>query len=334
MSRIFLNAVSAKHGGARTIVESFVNDAVSSQGVYLTVYAGFPRPESLPQRISWHHVSKFGAKAMLFNLFSVLIPFIRYQADVLISFNNVNCVLLPSRKRITYFHQLKALDEVFSEAKLHIIRSYLFLSRETIILQTDEVKKSFEEKFGAWRHDILVAWPGISVPTPTRKYDREPFTLLVPVASPHSPHKNFSFVKTVARELGADWQVIITADKVMEEYLGTKGGNIRFIGTLSRDELFDWYRRATTVLMPSTHETIGLPIFEALSVGTPVVAFDAPYIRALREYFGIDDGLSLTSNPEDAADAIEMRNNDNISYKLDFRVGEWQDILRMAGSLK
>lgn len=53
----------------------------------------------------------------------------------------------------------------------------------------------------------------------------------------------------------------------------------RFLGVLSRDELPDLYASADLFLMPSTTETQGLVLAEALAAGAFVIAADAPQNR-------------------------------------------------------
>lgn len=52
--------------------------------------------------------------------------------------------------------------------------------------------------------------------------------------------------------------------------------NVRFEGRLAAADLARCYRRATLVLMPSTHEGLPLVLLEAMSTGTPVVCSALP----------------------------------------------------------
>ena len=52
---------------------------------------------------------------------------------------------------------------------------------------------------------------------------------------------------------------------------------------MSEEELWALYGGATVFAFPSRHEGFGLPVLEAMSQGTPVVASDIP---ALREVAG------------------------------------------------
>ncbi len=325
--RVVVNAVSAKTGGARTIVESFTDFARTQPELDFVVLAGFEAPADLPEHIAWFQQPLSGAVAIAFNLFGAWRAYRRHRGTTLLSFNNMNCLLIPARQRITYFHQLKALDPQFSEAKLRIMRAYLRLSRERVIVQSPQVERDFSAMFDA-RHRVLVIWPGIPVPPQPAAEHRQSQTLLIPVASFESPHKNFPFIRETAQALGPDWTVLVTADAgSLDPGAAT---NIRFIGPQSRDDLFRHYRQARCVMMASTHETVGLPIFEALATDTPVIVMDAPYIRGFQQKFGIQNGLEIVATPQLARECIlNAQPSPQISTTAaqDFRLGEWHKLL-------
>lgn len=206
------------------------------------------------------------------------------------------------------------------------MRKYLEHTRERIIVQSPQVRDDFIEMFGQMRHPVFVAWPGISTPKHKTNTGRRLKELLIPVASPESPHKNFPFVIATARALGQDWQILVTAPEGSADLNGAT--NVRFLGTQPRNSLFELYRKASCVLMASTHETIGLPIFEALSVGTPVVAYDASYVRSFQEKFEITSGLEISSSPEDARRSILKLTSiePTIRYGRDFRLSDWETL--------
>lgn len=62
---------------------------------------------------------------------------------------------------------------------------------------------------------------------------------------------------------------------------GRFGRTVSFTGRLSGDELARSYRSADVFVFPSTTETLGLVLLEALASGLPIVAFDSPASRDL-----------------------------------------------------
>jgi glycosyltransferase involved in cell wall biosynthesis len=332
MKRVLVNAVSAKHGGARTIVESFISNAPEFENLQFIVLAGFVPDEAVTDNVSWHYYPKSGVFAMIFTLFSVILFYLRYRCERIISFNNVNCVLLPSRRRITYFHQLKALDLSFTEAKLRIMRAYLRCSRDILIVQSNEVKGALTRTFNLRSQEILVGWPGVEVPIPKHSIERQNRRILIPITDPESKHKNFKFITELAEALGTDWEFIVTAPKKYS-YLKPANANINFVGVLSQNLLFEEYRRASLCIISSTHETVGLPIFEALAVDTPVIAYNAGYIEYFQNHFGITSGLVLVDTPKDAIEYIVSNTwiyHKSVESKFDFTDSEWRTIITQA----
>lgn len=325
--RLVVNAVSAKSGGARTIVESFLDFAMVQEHLDFVILAGFEVPAKLPAHVTWVHTPMGGPAAIIFNLFGCWRAYRRHRATALLSLNNMNCVLLPAQSRVTYFHQPKVLDRRFTEAKLRIMRTYMRLTRERVVVQSPQVQADFVAMFGD-RHPVSVIWPGFPLPAQAEPEDRQSKTLLIPVASFESPHKNFPFIRATAQALGPDWAVLVTAHPGAAD--PGSAANIRFIGPQTRDDLFRQYRRASCVMMASTHETIGLPIFEALATNTPVVAYDAPYIRSFQQKFGIRSGLHLAATPETARDCIlkAASSGEDVVTEQDFRQGEWDELLK------
>jgi glycosyltransferase involved in cell wall biosynthesis len=61
--------------------------------------------------------------------------------------------------------------------------------------------------------------------------------------------------------------------------LGALQGHVEEVGPCSDEELTAWLAGAAALLMPSIAEGYGLPVFEALALGTPVIAADLPVYR-------------------------------------------------------
>jgi glycosyltransferase involved in cell wall biosynthesis len=92
-----------------------------------------------------------------------------------------------------------------------------------------------------------------------------------------SPYKNVELVARAMSRLrlrvpGATLFLTWPADHPLTRLPGVVG-----CGYLSDTALGEAYRLSTILVMPSLIETVGLPILEALSVGTPVLAADRPY---------------------------------------------------------
>ncbi len=80
------------------------------------------------------------------------------------------------------------------------------------------------------------------------------------------------------------------------------GSALHQLGEVDDDELWSLYSGATVFAFPSRHEGFGLPVLEAMSQGTAVVASDIP---AIREVAGGAARLVAPGDVEAWADALE-----------------------------
>ena len=96
-----------------------------------------------------------------------------------------------------------------------------------------------------------------------------------------------------------------------EEALGLLPGlgleldrDVFLLGTVSDDELHEWYRSADALAFPSVKEGWGLAVLEAMTAELPVVASDIP---VLREYLTDHDTALLTRVGDPRSLAAGMR---------------------------
>ena len=97
-----------------------------------------------------------------------------------------------------------------------------------------------------------------------------------------SSHKNLEVVAQgllqIAPAQRPKWYVTLPASSLV-----CREGAAVSLGSLDRSELREAYQHATFLVMPSLTETVGLPMLEAMRVGTPVLAADRPYAHAVCE---------------------------------------------------
>jgi len=84
--------------------------------------------------------------------------------------------------------------------------------------------------------------------------------------------------------------------------------NVRFLGPVDQDALIELYTQCRLLVFPSTVETFGHPLVEAMACGTPVVSSNT---AAMPEILG-DAGLYFDPlNSDNMANAIERLYNDD-----------------------
>ncbi|WP_066515811.1 glycosyltransferase family 4 protein [Curtobacterium ammoniigenes] len=82
----------------------------------------------------------------------------------------------------------------------------------------------------------------------------------------------------------------------LAEEAGLAPGRVKTLGRVTDADLAVAYDRATVFVLPSLAEGFGLPIIEAMHLGTPVIHSDAP---ALQEV-AADAGVSVALSPRDS----------------------------------
>ncbi len=104
------------------------------------------------------------------------------------------------------------------------------------------------------------------------------------------PHKNVEFMIEAFLDLKIKDKLILAgpddffAARLKRSFAkALLKGKIEFRHNLKLERLLDLYARARALIHPSLEEGFGLPVLEALSLGTPVLASD---IKVFRELFG------------------------------------------------
>jgi glycosyltransferase involved in cell wall biosynthesis len=101
------------------------------------------------------------------------------------------------------------------------------------------------------------------------------------------------------------------------EGLVPPGASVVFHNGVTDEEYDGLLRRATALVSLSRAEGYGLPLVEAMAVGTPVIASDIPIFREV----GADAALYVDpGSPEEFANAVAQLRDD----------GHWQDMSRRS----
>ena len=279
---------------------------------YYIIYSGYKFPSTIPKNVKWVFSPLSGFFACLFNLFFSGFYFYYYRSNYLFSFNNYNCVFIPSTYKITYFHQIKVSDRLNFEPKIIILRLYLYLFNDLYIVQNNYAKNTLISLFNVNVKNIIVIWPGIQKEFSLNfNFSFTKSFILVVVTDLKSQHKNLSFILEVSKVLLACYDIVITCK---DDYgLSNNYQNILFIGNKNKSDIHSLYKSAVATFMPSKYESLGLPIFESLHCGVPVIAYDADYIRLLKDEMNIGDCLRLISNPNNFNDELLSLLSSNIT---------------------
>ncbi|KQO62180.1 glycosyltransferase family 4 protein [Curtobacterium sp. Leaf261] len=125
-----------------------------------------------------------------------------------------------------------------------------------------------------------------------------------------------------------DVDVVGTAERA-----GLAPGRVKVLGRVDDADLAVAYSRASVFVFPSLAEGFGLPVIEAMSLGTPVIHSDAPAVREVASDAAVMVETSpLESYPERLAHAIfQVTSDSTLAEQLTFagpdraRMFDWRD---------
>lgn len=205
----------------------------------------------------------------------------------------------------------------------HIIARLIFHSlkrADHIITQTHWMKNAVIDQCGIPEGKIEVQTPPIDDSMVRLFHPTGRGTIFFYPAAPFS-YKNHRLIIEACKILKSreitDWQVLLTLNangSPYERELAAVAKDFRlpvkFIGFLSREEVFDWYSKSI-LLFPSYIESLALPLMEAMLTGAPILASDMPFSREILHNYEKSKFYKIT-DAEKLADemAYEVKMND------------------------
>lgn len=133
--------------------------------------------------------------------------------------------------------------------------------------------------------------------------------------------KNITFLFDVVKNLGRDTSVdlVVVGDgparESISQQVATLGlsDHVHFVGKKSFEEVVRWYCVSDVFCFPSTSETQGLVVVEAMAAGLPVVALSSPSSREIIEDGW--DGVLTRESAGEFADEVRKLIRDEAWYR-------------------
>ncbi|MBH0015100.1 glycosyltransferase [Pseudoalteromonas sp. NGC95] len=326
MNRVFINATSAKKGGALTILNSYCSAKKNDNDNFYIIFSPL-KPNEPPLNCRWIKYETKGFFSLMFNIFLSWFYCQWHRCDKIISFSNVNTIFHVNKK-VTYFHNVLILNpKSFKYKVLNFILHYFRNDSELFIFQTPYVKKMFAKTFGNL-YSYEICWPGFCPVLPSQfdalKVSRLKLSgnnkVLVPICNIEEKHKNFDLVVSLA-SANPDIQFNVTcAELVLDIY-----PNIIFIGELTRHDFIEAIRQSDCVLITSTLETVCLPIFEAIQLNIPALVFKSDYLLGIYEVFGELNGVFQFDSVDNFFDRFVSATKYEFDHKKckKYLIGNW-----------
>lgn len=227
----------------------------------------------------------------------------RYKCDAVINMGGIagalsipqsiflqNSLYFSTEAINTYFQKdvsLKKKIRKYIEIPLfkYFLRSSCRKAKD-IVVQSNTMKQWLERDIDNAIGKVRVVRPavpliqqaGVSKPT-IKTHVRKVFLYV----GNDEPYKNLKIIFSLAEKCSTDhpdWEFCLTTTRPRNVSYNVSS-NVRFLGNISKNDLFQEMKNATALLMPSLVETVGLPLIEAHAIGLPIVVADRAYAREL-----------------------------------------------------
>jgi glycosyltransferase involved in cell wall biosynthesis len=254
---------------------------------------------------------------------------VAWKADVLFSAGDTSLVACPI-PHLLLIHQPNLAygpgERAFpmspaQRLRWRVMSAYLRLglgSVTAVTVQTQDMATRISARFAFPRERISVTPSAIqrvalgSAP-PNGLGDAPPFVTYVASAS---AHKNFAVLAPMMAHLrdrcpGLQCRLTVAPEQVPELSRAIEQLQVAdlfvFEGRVSQDYAIELLRKARCLVMPSKLESFGLPYYEAMAEGTPVVAADLPFAR---EACGVAAAYADADSGEAFAEAVAALTED------------------------
>lgn len=294
--RIVVNDIAASTTGAMTILKQFYNYILENDTENEWIF--FLGDRYLEETgkikiICFPEIKASRVRKVLFDCFYGRKVVETYQPDVVVSLQNIITfgVKVP---QVLYVHQSLPFQTIrkFSFLKRdersialvqHFIGAFIKASikkADAVFVQTKWMQEAVSRSTGIPLQNVFAAFPQFDLyEADMTKFNRKCF--FYPTAG--SVYKNNNLIVEACNLLNADgiedFEVRLTLP-----HGSIKHRNITCVGHLNRTQMQEEYQSGTLVF-PSYIETVGLPLLEARSCQTIILAANTPFSRECLERY-------------------------------------------------
>jgi glycosyltransferase involved in cell wall biosynthesis len=213
------------------------------------------------------------------------------------------------QRPLVYSPETRALVKWHQRYRMPVIKAAIgrsCRSARRIFVHTPTERRSVANEFGISEDRIQIVLPPprplprTALPAPELQPMREaPEGQRMLFVGQLFAHKNLGVVVDAMPELRKVFPELTFFISGPPAHELRAGPGVVYLGAVPDTALREAYELATFLIMPSLHETIGLPMPEAMSVGTPVVSADRPYAHDVCE------DAALFFEPGNRSDLVE-----------------------------
>lgn len=164
---------------------------------------------------------------------------------------------------------------------------------------SSDVKKRIKKYYSV---DSKIIYPPVILNNIEKNQKREDFFLLVSRFSRFSYYKKVDLAIEAFNKSGRKLK-IVGGGPLISKYKSGAKKNIEFLGPITDEELSKYYQTTRALIFPGK-EDFGLVMAEALSFGTPVIAYKAGGARDIIKE-GVNGEFFTKQTPEGLIDCVE-----------------------------
>lgn len=293
--KIVVNDIAASEGGALSVLLDFYEAVkqydLENEYIFLLSKKHFEETERI-KILLLPEVKQSHLKKIIFDFITGKKLIKSLNPDIVFSLQNIITFGLK-KTQIVYVHQslpyqsLKKFSFFKTSERKYAIVQYIIGSiincsvrkAEKVIVQTEWMKNALIDKTKKASEKIYVIPPTVKGDTSKKVAVFDKHRFFYPTSD--YVYKNNDLLMKVAEEL----MIETTEDFVVEMTLPEQESGVecvKYVGRLSREEVINKYRESTLVF-PSYIETYGMPLAEARTTGTIILAARCNYAYEVLE---------------------------------------------------
>ncbi|MBT8763036.1 glycosyltransferase family 4 protein [Desulfohalobiaceae bacterium Ax17] len=265
------------------------------------------------------------------------------NADVNISFMTHTNILSIIASKLNQ-QKIIASEDIeyyyYNNKFLFFIRKIVYKFSDFLIVKTFADKKNYD-----FLKKVCVI--GNPLPSISFKIDskKEPFILAV---GRLDKQKGFDTLIEVYSKIDTDWKLYIAGEGKERENLQSLIKSLKLENRVIllgiREDIFEWYAKASIFVLSSRKEGFGNVLIEAMAFGCAVVSFDCPYGPNEIIQDGVNGLLIENQNSQALAGAIKKLIDDQVlreklsqealkvreTYHIKKIIGAWEEVIRLV----
>ncbi len=323
-TRVLINALHARTGGGLTYLRNILPAMGREQGVTIYLMLNEDQRGLLPSDLdNVHFLYQRFTRGFWRTLFleQVMVPLIALHLDVDVTFSPANFGPMMARRSMVMVRNATSVAAVERRPMklaywtlLHLATLLSLMASRRAIAVSDYARQQVARGlFTYLRRRIAVVHHGVNeaFQPPAADEPREEFLLAV---SDIYVQKNFvNLLKALAKVRVTHPEILlkIAGTPIDQEYYGWLKqmvadlgltNNVEFLGHVQVDELRTLYRKCAMFIFPSSVETFGHPLVEAMASGAPIACSNT---AAMPEILGDAGAYFDPHDPDDMVRALE-----------------------------